>query len=70
MVLKWLVLAAIVAGVWYGFKIIIRRNKARQIAAGRRRTGSVEDLRACRVCDSYVAEGQQGCGRDGCPYPG
>ena len=71
MILKWLVLAAIVVCVWYGSKVVIRRNKARQIEAGRRRRGgSVEDLRACSVCDSYVAEGQRGCGRDDCPYPG
>jgi hypothetical protein len=29
MIMKYLVLAAIVAAVWYGFKAISRRNKAK-----------------------------------------
>lgn len=71
MLLKWAVLVAIVVCVWYGFRIIIRRNKARQVEAARRqRPEAVEDLRSCEVCGSYVAEGQRGCGREGCPHPG
>ena len=70
MLLKWLVLILIVIGVWYGFKAITRRNKARQVEAARRRREGIKDMRACTVCDTYVPTEQSDCGRDGCPYSG
>ncbi len=71
MILKWLALLAIVAAVWYGFRILSRRGGARRAEAGRGEgADGIEDLRACRTCGAYVADGQRGCGREKCPYPG
>lgn len=70
MLLKWLVLLLIVAGVWYGFKVISRRNKAKQLDAARRARDTVEDMTACPACGTFVAAHQRNCGREGCPYPG
>ena len=69
MLLKWVVLIAIVAAVWYGFKAIGRRNKASQVDSARNARDSVEDMSACTVCGTYVTTDQRDCGRDGCPYP-
>ncbi len=67
---KLIVLAAVIAVVWYGFKWM-----------GRPRTGgggrvaddpppSIEEMDKCDLCGTFVpAEGAQDCGRDGCPYP-
>ncbi len=75
--LKLLVLAAIVAAVWYGFKWLQRRD---EIAArggdesltktrGNKRVDAVEDMVKCPVCGTYVAaEGAQDCGKPDCPY--
>ena len=60
MIMKYLLLAAIVAAVWYGFKAVSRRNKAK--------TASVEDMTACSVCGTFVTPEQGDCGKDGCPY--
>ena len=77
---KLLVLAAIVALVWFGFKLIGRLDRQRKDAAavGRRdrrggradaRRGSVEDMVKCRVCGAYVpARGASTCERTDCPY--
>ena len=69
MLLKWVVLGAIVAAVWYGFKAIARRNKASQVDSARRARESVEDMTACPVCGTYVTNDQRNCGRSECPYP-
>lgn len=66
---KWLVLLIIVAGVWYGFKAVSRRNVSQQVDEERRRREAVEDMTACSVCGTFVPQGQRNCGRDGCPYP-
>lgn len=66
MILKWLVLIAIVVAVWYGFKAIGRRNKAKQV---RRDREEVEQMNACSVCGTYVTSDQSDCGTTGCPYP-
>jgi hypothetical protein len=77
---KLLVLAALIAIVWYGFKYAarveaIRRGVqeeiARRQAATRPRapTRRVEDLVKCPQCGAYVAsEGATNCGKPGCPW--
>ena len=68
MIMKWLVLALIVAGVWYGFKAISRRNRARTAEDQRARNEAVEDMTACATCGTYVTPEQGNCGKDNCPY--
>ena len=68
MIMKYLVLAAIVAAVWYGFKAISRRNQVKTAEDQRKRTESVEDMTACTVCGTFVTPQQGDCGKDGCPY--
>ena len=70
---KILVLAAIIALVWYGFK---SANRASRIRAGQKiDEGSgdrpeIEDMAKCAVCDTFVpASGAANCGRETCPYP-
>ena len=78
---KLLVLAAIVAALWYGFKWIgryqqVQKTKAREGQGGgqgegeRDREIGAENMVACAVCGDYVvARGTTSCGRDDCPYP-
>ena len=68
MIMKYLVLALIVAGVWYGFKAISRRNQAKTAEDQRKRTEFVEDMAACTTCGTFVTPEQGNCGKDGCPY--
>ena len=68
MIMKYLVLAAIVAAVWYGFKVISRRNALKTIAGKHDRKGSVEDITACAVCGTFVTPEQRDCKEAGCPY--
>jgi hypothetical protein len=68
MIMKYLVLAAIIAAVWYGFKAISRRNKAKTAADQRKATEAVEDMTACTTCGTYVTSDQRNCGKSGCPY--
>jgi uncharacterized protein len=78
---KLLVLAAIIGGVWYGFKMLSRRQYQREVnAAARDRVNrrersakqadpAPEDLVACPSCKAYVpAKGAKNCGRPDCPY--
>ena len=70
---KLLVLAAIIAAVWYGFKIIGRRNQGPKVAEDKPATGriSAEDTVQCARCGTYVVPGAAtSCGRADCPYPG
>ncbi|MEX2455557.1 MAG: hypothetical protein WD470_12680 [Rhodospirillaceae bacterium] len=69
MLLKWVVLAAIVAAVWFGFKAIARRNRANEVAQNKQARERVADMTACSVCGTFVAEGETACGRGDCPYP-
>ncbi len=72
---KLLVLAAIIALVWFGFRLVGRLDRARkqqarapQPGAGTARQG-VEDTVKCRACGAYVAaRGAVACGRPDCPY--
>jgi hypothetical protein len=68
MIMKYLVLAAIVAIVWYGFKAISRRNKLQNAEDQRKSKDPVEDMTACGVCGTFVTPKQGNCGKDGCRY--
>lgn len=72
---KILVLVAVVALVWYGFKLIGRLDQTRKEELRRQETGAakkrptVEETVRCRVCDAFVsARGATSCGRPDCPY--
>lgn len=76
---KLLVLAAIIAAVWYGFKFISRmqeveRDRQRVGSKKRPRRGAgkpetVEDTVQCPVCEAYVvAKSAAPCERKDCPY--
>lgn len=72
---KLLVLAAIIAAVWYGFKIIARRNLASQKKVADDTDDdariSAEDTVQCVRCGTYVVvQGATSCDRADCPYPG
>jgi len=76
---KLLVLFAIVVAVWYGFRMLARRNRpvGRDRESGRldRRAqqddeATVHDMETCSVCGTFVpAEAARSCGRERCPYP-
>ena len=69
---KLLVLAAIIAAVWYGFKLIGRRNQSSTVAGTKPDDGriSAEDTVECPRCGTYlVPSGATSCGRADCPYP-
>jgi len=69
---KLLVLAAIIAAVWYGFKIIGRRNQSSKVARDEPEAGriSAEDAVECVRCGTYVVPASTvSCGRADCPYP-
>lgn len=68
MITKYLVLAAIIAAVWYGFNAISRRNAAKTASDQRDRKGPVEQMSACAFCGMFVTSEQRDCGRDSCPY--
>jgi uncharacterized protein len=69
---KLIVLVAVVAAVWYGFKLVSRleqQRKRRVKEQGKQDADSVGKMEKCPVCDTYVvAADAQNCGRDGCPY--
>jgi uncharacterized protein len=73
---KLLVLAIIVAAVWFGFRLIGRLDQARKQAARPQPEGvkakarpSVEETVRCPTCDAFVAaRGATSCGRTDCPY--
>lgn len=70
---KLLVLAAIIAAVWYGFKWV-GRYKEIQESAMKERTRKNEadaaaDMIPCPKCGVYVPDGDAAnCGQKGCPY--
>lgn len=77
---KLLVLAILIAAVWYGFKYrarfeTIRRNVREEVARRQSAPGprppprSVEDLVKCPQCGAFVAAtGATNCGKPGCPW--
>ena len=60
---KLLVLVAIIAVVWYGFKLLSRRQVRRAVRA-RDAGRAVQDMAKCAVCGDYVATA---CRRSDCP---
>lgn len=70
---KLLILAAVIAVVWFGFRWWQRQQLAKREAPPRRaaqqrgRAGNVEDMRACPTCGTYVTAGSGPCERVDCP---
>ena len=69
---KLLVLAALIAAVWYGFRWVQRLQQVQQSAerdkVGRGADPSSEDLVACSQCGVFVpARGGRSCDRADCP---
>ena len=80
---KLLVLAAIIAIVWYGFRFLGRLKETREREARQRDLKDatrpapkeqneqldVEETVQCAVCGAYVPTiGKSNCGKSGCPY--
>ena len=79
---KLLVLAAIIAAVWYGFQWLSRLDKQRTADQKLRDGGGAakkggrpaksdepEDMVQCPVCNAFViAKSSSNCGRPDCPY--
>jgi hypothetical protein len=79
---KVLLLVAVIAVVWFGFRWFQRWEKERREkpeSGGGGRLGrdaspradpvATEVMTACRVCGTYVAPGTRSCGRPRCPFP-
>ncbi len=70
---KLIVLAAIIAAVWYGFKWVGRYQKLQRVKEkARQREDRIDaaEMVACAVCGTFVVEAEAAdCGRDDCPYP-
>jgi uncharacterized protein len=80
---KLLVLALVIAVVWYGFKFLGRLKQTREAEARQRDLNSadrknpaaarqkldVEETVQCPTCGAYVpTQGASNCGKTGCPY--
>ena len=70
---KLLVIAVVIAVVWYGYKYINRVNAIREELRRRApkpggRALEAEDMTKCRVCGAYVTAQARNCGRADCPY--
>lgn len=73
---KLLVLAAIIAAVWYGFKMVGRLGEDRKTPVSQRKDGrtpaaggDTEDMVACPECGTFVAANSPArCDRANCPY--
>ena len=68
MILKIIVLLLIIGAVWYGFKMIGRRNANKQSNDARNDRVEGEEMTACEVCGTYVTDSPSNCGRESCPY--
>jgi hypothetical protein len=73
--MKILVLGAIIAAVWYGFKMVNRITEDRKTPVGQDKgrsapsSPSTEDMIACPECGTYVAANSTAkCERANCPY--
>jgi hypothetical protein len=75
--LKLLLLVAVIAFVWFGWRWYQRWELEQRRAEETRRAGgtapprlAAEDMVACRVCGTYVApKSARACARAECPYP-
>ncbi len=71
---KLLVIVAVIATVWYFFKLVGRRNQVGAAVKKSRRTtkekarDEIEDLVQCAVCSTYVQPRSATCVRGDCPY--
>ncbi|MGE5476264.1 MAG: hypothetical protein ACM3Q1_06390 [Bacteroidales bacterium] len=77
---KFLLTAAVVAIIWFGFKYLQRVTELRERAAARRpepghprfepvdNGESVQDLVKCPRCSTYRSSKLGSCGQEGCPY--
>jgi hypothetical protein len=70
---KLLVIIAVIAAVWYGYKYVNRVNEIRETQRRRAprpgtRALEAEDMTKCRVCGAYVTQHARNCGRADCPY--
>lgn len=80
---KVLLLVAVVAVIWFGYRWLQRWDKERREAdrreatqLGRQQAGTgpvasqAEEMSACRICGTYVAAtAARSCGRPNCPFP-
>jgi hypothetical protein len=82
---KLLVLVAVVAIIWFGFRWFERWERERRQGPGstaqlgrnrssaqppeRDRERAAEEMTACPICGTYVAAGARSCGRTNCPFP-
>ena len=62
---KLLLIALVVAGVYYAWKLL--RSKAAGRPVAKRADPRALDMRKCAVCGIYVGEGEGPCGKPGCP---
>ena len=73
MLLKFGVLAAIIAAVIFAYRIIDRRIKGPgtpQVHGESRPSDDSQPMALCATCETYVpAEGARSCERADCPYP-
>lgn len=82
--LKILLLVALIGIVWYGAKILKRRDEIAEELRARMKRGpspaaepkttqnqAIDDLTACPRCGTYLVPRQaKRCERADCPYPG
>lgn len=79
---KVVLLVAVIAIVWFGYRWLQRWDKERREAERREAAqlgrqghpgpvaGRAEEMSACRVCGTYVAAtAARSCGRPKCPFP-
>ena len=82
---KLVVLVAVVAIIWFGFRWFERWERERRRAADRAQSrlgggrpgqgqgpiagGGAEEMKACRVCGTYVGATARACARPNCPLP-
>jgi hypothetical protein len=65
---KLLVLAAIIAAVWYGFKFVGQIRNSPQEPSGP--DNGAEDMDKCPECGTFVpVSAARHCGRAECRYP-
>ena len=69
---KLLILAGVIAVVWFGFRWwqrqqIAKREAPRRTPRQHARSGDVEDMRACPTCGTYMTAGSGPCERNDCP---
>ena len=65
---KLLLLAALLWGVWLAFRLIERRNKARDDNAGTNDAHTPVEVIECDRCGAFVTAG--GCDQADCPLNG